>query len=245
MSNGLRRYSAGFESWSESKLLGEHVGGSAVRSICSVSKIHVLSADMTNVPDGRKGQDFSEEGKEFPFLLISVGAKRVLTSWLLRNRKLSKTEHTLAGEQHNETGNRSLLETSSSMTFQWLSTDMPPKYSSSNKHAKNIGKLNGVAEDTSSIKADVETEEGKMQLKSYNRAKCEDDWRYLAVTAFLVKCAGSRWLELHNAFVLLIIFILSLMQNFMFFDSFQVDCLFCCCCLFRCHTSIPCSSFAP
>ncbi|XP_024018186.1 uncharacterized protein LOC21397028 [Morus notabilis] len=188
----LTRYSAGFESWSESKLLGEHVGGSAVRSICSVSKIHVLSADMTNVPDGRKGQDFSEEGKEFPFLLISVGAKRVLTSWVLRNRKLSKTEHTLAGEQHNETGNRSLLETSSSMTFQWLSTDMPPKYSSSNKYAANIGKLNGVAEDTSSIKADVETEEGKMQLKSYNRAKCEDDWRYLAVTAFLVKCAGSR-----------------------------------------------------
>lgn len=165
-----------------------------MRSICSVSKIHVFSADMTNITDGREGRNSFEEDKEFPFLLISVGAKRVLTSWLLRNRKLNKTEDSLAGKQHNATGNDGLPEvpSSSSVTFQWLSTDMPPKYSSSNKFSENNKKINGAAQNTSSVKADVDTKEGNMQLKSYNRDKCEDDWRYLAVTAFLVKYAGSR-----------------------------------------------------
>lgn len=167
-----------------------------MRSICYVSKIHVISNDVTNGADGRNEQNASGENKENPSLLISVGAKRVLTSWLLRNRKLYKMENTLASEQSNTAGNGNSSEVSSSMSFQWLSTDMPPKYKSSDKFTKNVGKIIGLAENMSSVKADEGTEDGKMVLQSYTGDKCEDDWRYLAVTAFLVKCAGSRWLDL-------------------------------------------------
>ncbi|PON88763.1 Guanine nucleotide-binding protein, beta subunit [Trema orientale] len=188
----LTRYAPGVENWSESKLLGEHVGGSAVRSICYVSKIHVISSDVSDSTDGRNEENASGENKQNPFLLISVGAKRVLTSWLLRNRKPYKMEDTPAGEQHNASGNGNSSEMTSSMSFQWLSTDVPPKYSSSDKYTRNTGKMIELAENTSSMKADEDAEDGKMELKSCTRDKCEDDWRYLAVTAFLVKCAGSR-----------------------------------------------------
>ncbi|XP_062084393.1 uncharacterized protein LOC133790668 isoform X2 [Humulus lupulus] len=188
----LTRYTPGVENWSESKLLGEHVGGSAVRSICYTSKIHMISSDLAKSTTARNEDDVFGENIENPFLLISVGAKRVLTSWLLRNRNLYKTESALAGEQHKATGNGNSSEVSSSMSFQWLSTDMPPKYSSSDKYTKSIGKGIGLVENLSGMKADEGTEDGKMELKSCPRDKCEDDWRYLAVTAFLVKCAGSR-----------------------------------------------------
>lgn len=173
-----------------------------MRSICYVSKIHVISSDATNSTTGRNEQNASGENKESPFLLISVGAKRVLTSWLLRNRDIYKVADTPTGEQHNATGNDNSSEVPSSMSFQWLSTDMPPKFSSSNKCRENTGKIIGLAENTSSMKAGEGTEDGKMELKSYTRDKCEDDWRYLAVTAFLVKCAGSRWLGIPCIYVL-------------------------------------------
>lgn len=152
--------------------MGEHVGGSAVRSICSVSKMHMVSTQATAIADG---SDIRIDGNECPFLLISVGAKRVLTSWSLRN---SKT-------QHGEIGDGSSSAGSSSMSFQWLSTDMPPKNSSTNK-------MVGVADVTSSVNADGNDRGEKLQLKSCSRDKYEDDWRYMAVTAFLVKATSSR-----------------------------------------------------
>ncbi|KAH0981980.1 hypothetical protein GBA52_009157 [Prunus armeniaca] len=189
----LTRYMSGVENWSASKLLGEHVGGSAVRSICSVSKISIVLSDVTNIPD-TNGQSAAMENIETPVLLISVGAKRVLTSWLLRSRKVDKKE-----EQHNIAGNSNkvLLQESSSMSFQWLSTDMPAKYSSAHKFPENKEKKAGLAPNVSSAEADgrsmsLSSENGKMELKSGIKDKYEDDWRYLAVTAFLVKCAGSR-----------------------------------------------------
>ncbi|CAL9009232.1 unnamed protein product [Prunus brigantina] len=189
----LTRYMPGVENWSASKLLGEHVGGSAVRSICSVSKISIVLSDVTNIPD-TNGQNAAMENIETPVLLISVGAKRVLTSWLLRSRKVDNKE-----EQHNITGNSNkvLLQESSSMSFQWLSTDMPAKYSSAHKFPENKEKKAGLAANVSSAEADgrsmsLSSENGKMELKSGIKDKYEDDWRYLAVTAFLVKCAGSR-----------------------------------------------------
>ncbi|XP_021812748.1 uncharacterized protein LOC110755775 isoform X3 [Prunus avium] len=190
----LTRYMPGVENWSASKLLGEHVGGSAVRSICSVSKISIVPSDVTNIPDMRNGQNAATENRETPVLLISVGAKRVLTSWLLRSRKVDKKE-----EQHNITGNSNKvsLQESSSMSFQWLSTDMPAKYSSAHKFPENKEKKVGLAANVSSAEAEaismsLSSEKGKMELRSGIKDKYEDDWRYLAVTAFLVKCAGSR-----------------------------------------------------
>ncbi|XP_048337417.2 uncharacterized protein LOC107426171 isoform X1 [Ziziphus jujuba] len=186
----LTRYTSGIENWLESKLLGEHVGGSAVRSICCVSKIHLISVDVTNLPNA------STEKEDNLVLLISVGAKRVLTSWLLRNRKLDNNGEELS-QQHRVSGNGISSDMSSSMSFQWLSTDMPPKYSGTNKLTKNVGEIIcGLAQNVSTINStgfgSESPEKGNTQLKSFIGDKCEDDWRYLAVTSFLVKCAGSR-----------------------------------------------------
>ncbi|KAK2364819.1 notchless protein [Trifolium repens] len=189
----LTWYSPGIKNWSMSKLLGEHVGGSAVRSICCVSKLHIIPSVTSNVPDEGSELIAANEDKDNPTLLISVGAKRVLTSWLLKSKRDNKTD-LLTDNQHNskEVDDQILSNLSSSMTFQWLSTDMRTKHSTTRRYAEN--KIVGVAENGSNIKVGAEpgslvSEGGVMNLA---RDKYEDDWRYLAVTAFLVKCAGSR-----------------------------------------------------
>lgn len=198
------------ENWSASKLLGEHVGGSAVRSICFVSEIHMVASEDTDIPDGRSRQTAGAGSGENPFLLISVGAKRVLTSWLLRNRKHKD-------QQHSETGNgcKPSSGESSSMSFQWLSTDMPARYSSSDYYPEDLEKVVGATEHVDNTKDGARSffpGKGKMGITS----GFEDDWRYLAVTAFLVKCAGSRLEEIITIFYFLNYFLLQLNENFLF-----------------------------
>ncbi|PRQ45090.1 putative transcription factor WD40-like family [Rosa chinensis] len=189
----LTRYMPDVDNWSGSKLLGEHVGGSAVRSICCVSKINILPSDMTGIPNIRTANNGTTENRETPTLLISVGAKRVLTSWLLRSRKVDKKEEIVRDPQHDNTGNGNtcLSPESPSMSFQWLSTDMPAKYSSIQKVPTNIEKRADQAGDADG-KDDAASEKGNKDLNSCIKDKYEDDWRYMAVTAFLVKCANSR-----------------------------------------------------
>ncbi|XP_027188627.1 uncharacterized protein [Cicer arietinum] len=193
----LTWYSPGIENWSMSKLLGEHVGGSAVRSICCVSKLHTIPSATTDVPDRRSELDAADEDEDNPTLLISVGAKRVLTSWLLKHRRLNNKIDYITDNQQNskEVHDQFLSRLSSSMTFQWLSTDMPTKYSTTHRYAdNNVRKVAAVAENVSNIKIDAEPGSLISERETVNlvRDKHEDDWRYLAVTAFLVKCAGSR-----------------------------------------------------
>lgn len=167
-----------------------------MRSICSVSKIHLISADVTKMHNVKIREDPPTEKEENLVLLISVGAKRVLTSWLLKNRRPEKMEELI--QENRVSGNSSSPDMSSLMSFQWLSTDMPPKCCSRDKYSGNVGKLNGsVAQKVSSIKAyegstSPSPENGNMLLKACLGDNCEDDWRYLAVTAFLVKYVGSR-----------------------------------------------------
>lgn len=132
-------------------MLGEHVGGSAVRSICFVSNIHVILADTTNVLTSRDEEAESQESKYRPSLLISVGAKRVLTSWLLRNRKLDKKEEIFLKQQDYVTEDGDASEVSSLLSFQWLSTDMPPKYSSRSRSKEYILKVVGIAKNIYTI----------------------------------------------------------------------------------------------
>ncbi|XP_019422178.1 PREDICTED: uncharacterized protein LOC109331864 [Lupinus angustifolius] len=179
----LTWYSPGIGNWSASKLLGEHVGGSAVRSICCVSKLYTISSYTDDVSDAKGDLNAADEEKDNPTLLISVGAKRVLTSWVLKNRR-PETDHQYNSKEVDES---SLL---GSMTFQWLSTDMPAKYSTTHKYPVSDVD-NGVIENVSNNAKPQSpfSERGMMNLV---RDKYEDDWRYLAVTAFLVKCASSR-----------------------------------------------------
>lgn len=195
----LTRYSPGFENWSSSKLLGEHVGGSAVRSICFVSEINQISAVVDSVPEEINRQNGVAKDKENPFLLISVGAKRVLTSWLLRHRGIDKMEETNVEQKYYRNGNdvELSLGASSSLSFQWLSTDMPTKNSSTHGKKKGIKKADGIARNITSMNTNAKTglispESREREAKALLADKYEDDWRYLAVTAFLVKCPGSR-----------------------------------------------------
>lgn len=152
-----------------------------MRSVCCVSNLHMIASDIPNLPDVR-GQDSAVDDSESPCLLISVGAKRVVTSWLLRNGRQNKTgESSISDNGHNKTSAEA-----SSVTFQWLATDMPTKSSHPCKKIEKSPKLEGVEEDTSAIVT-------KLGSNSYNeRENYEDDWRYMAATAFLVKCVGSR-----------------------------------------------------
>ncbi|XP_052481581.1 uncharacterized protein LOC105764022 isoform X2 [Gossypium raimondii] len=191
----LTRFAPEMENWSASKLLGEHVGGSAVRSICFVSKTHIIPSDVSSRPGLEKGQNDTSDGKQNPCLLVSVGAKRVLTTWLLRNRSLDEEEEIYPEQKLNrcETGCKPTVKQCSSMSFRWLSTNMPIRSPSMEGRAKTMSATNKISSLDSDAKTGstlIEKEGTKSKTCSVN--KYEDDWRYLAVTAFLVKCAGSR-----------------------------------------------------
>ncbi|KAL7200223.1 hypothetical protein ACSBR1_032192 [Camellia fascicularis] len=192
----LTRYDPSVEEWSASSLLGEHVGGSAVRSICFVSKIHKLAADVTNMPNGINRLNADLGHRENPCLLISVGAKRVLTCWKQKNRITKFKEEASMTKPGDATGSgfKPSSRMFSPMSFQWLSTDMPNKYYSTCEIRENTEKV-GTAENvvgSDAAYASPFPEARKIESKIYLGDKYENDWRYLAVTAFLVEVAYSR-----------------------------------------------------
>ncbi|CAK9145271.1 unnamed protein product [Ilex paraguariensis] len=194
----LTRYGPGVEKWSASKLLGEHVGGSAVRSICTVSKIHVIAPDLESMPNGTYRRSMTSEDQENPFLLISVGAKRVITAWKRKFDMTSKKKEDLfAGPDTGTEKGVHFSEEFSLMSFQWISTNMPTRNCSIRGKGQNIEKEVETAENICSKNADATSEshfseDREMDSKPCLVDKYEDDWRHLAVTAFLVKVFGSR-----------------------------------------------------
>uniref|UniRef100_A0A1D1ZB85 WD repeat-containing protein 6 n=1 Tax=Anthurium amnicola TaxID=1678845 RepID=A0A1D1ZB85_9ARAE len=193
----LTRYTPfNVESWSTSQLLGEHVGGSAVRSLCFISKMYTYGASQRYMPDGISACNSLLDKENYQFLLISVGAKQVLTSWLLRERtKGNEDESCIVGSPRGTTPDPS-IEESSSISFQWLSTHLPPKLPrtcrtlesrSMTQKGKNTLKLQSAHTLTSHL-----TETLSEQTKSMVIGENDNDWRYLAVTAFLVEGADFK-----------------------------------------------------
>ncbi|KAK1277498.1 hypothetical protein QJS04_geneDACA015818 [Acorus gramineus] len=175
------------ESWFESKLLGEHVGGSAVRSICFVSPI----AGQTSVYDeSHVHQVFPSDCEVEDFLLISVGSKQVLTSWLLRSRRLDSNKEQVLNKTFAETGNACNMpfEESQSLFFQWFSTHMPPKFPNMKRNTTVLTEGVGRNANASIMDAAPKSKTHE-ELKPNNtlKDKNENDWRYLSVTAFIVK----------------------------------------------------------
>jgi hypothetical protein len=121
------RYSASHAGrWCSSKMLGEHVGGSAVRDTCFITKTYTLIDKSCN-SSGSSG-NILVENEETTFLLISVGSKQVLTTWILQpriveNRQVCSGGRDLDSKQSAECS----VNGDSAVTFQWLSTHMPPK----------------------------------------------------------------------------------------------------------------------
>ncbi|KAJ8446440.1 hypothetical protein Cgig2_019333 [Carnegiea gigantea] len=68
-------YRPGADNWSMSNLRGEHVGGSAVRSLCFVSEIHSAETKVVKAANGTF-KNGALENVENPCLPISVGAKQ-------------------------------------------------------------------------------------------------------------------------------------------------------------------------
>ncbi|XP_073008935.1 uncharacterized protein [Typha latifolia] len=190
----LARYSpTGAGTWHESKLLGEHVGGSAVRSICFITKIYKFRG-QNHVDDGYMKYPLINNGDDH-CILVSVGSKQVLTSWVLRNMTLE------SGEAHsddilNKSEHISTISNSEFpyMSFQWLSTHMPPKFSSSRQKVKNITEISEYGQSLASAETpkSLSAKGKKAKPKSTTSDQIENDWRYLAVTAFIVKHTDSR-----------------------------------------------------
>ncbi|KAL8253963.1 hypothetical protein R6Q59_032184 [Mikania micrantha] len=160
----LTRYSSGVDNWSVSKLLGEHVGGSAVRSLCSVQKVHTFTDYTINTSVAGSHQRTDLDDLEDQFLLISVGAKRVITAWKRKSISVPKSE----------------------MLFQWLSSDLPNRKCGTNMNGSKKEDITGNLDTVSIDKLSSESTE--VCCNDGN----ENDWRYLAVTAFLVKLSDSR-----------------------------------------------------
>ncbi|KAK6118147.1 hypothetical protein DH2020_048131 [Rehmannia glutinosa] len=194
----LTRYEPGMENWLSSQHLGEHVGGSAIRSICFVSKVHMFMPDSTGNPSVVCAQNGTLEDKD-PFMLISVGAKRVVTAWkqatTVTNKRLGNMCSVIDKNGNNLTD--SSTATVSSFSFQWLSTDMPFRHASHVKRQNTKDLLEKVV-DLSTDRSDAISVEShssnyrKMEPNFFPEDNLENDWRYLDVTAFLVKETGSR-----------------------------------------------------
>lgn len=187
----LTRYEPDTKTWSVSKHLGEHVGGSAVRSIACVSKSSMF------IPDGVCENTKTFEDQENVFILISVGAKRVITAWKQTIGMSKIPIDTQCSESNNIVGNNftSSFTATPSLSFQWLSTDMPFKSSTYGK-IQNTKEVHATAENLSTMTVGIisgESHSSKYRKTDlYLQDNHENDWRYLGVSAFLVKDARSR-----------------------------------------------------
>ncbi|CAN6302598.1 unnamed protein product [Urochloa humidicola] len=162
--------------WRSSKLLGEHVGGSAVRATCFIPKTYIITNKSCNYRSNDISNDIAVENKDKTFLLISVGSKQVLTTWILQPRIAESGQACLSSLDVDSKQNPKNLESGDlAMSFQWLTTHMPPKLTRNSLkegHIKQSGQ-----EGNSSV---VQPNLGAMD-------HMENDWRYLSVTAFLLK----------------------------------------------------------
>ncbi|XP_042002796.1 uncharacterized protein LOC121752004 isoform X1 [Salvia splendens] len=196
----LTRYELGTKNWSSSQHLGEHVGGSAVRSICAVSKMHVFMPDPFNIRNVVYRQNGIVNGRD-PFILISVGAKRVVTAWKQTVTTIKNRVDAMSSEMNKNNENNSpdsSAATMSSLSFQWLSTDMPLRHNSNMKRqdSNNVSETpeDGIVTASNAIPCEsVSPECRNTDTNLYPVDNFENDWRYLDVTAFIVKEAGSRF----------------------------------------------------
>ncbi|KAK4379806.1 hypothetical protein RND71_001668 [Anisodus tanguticus] len=150
----------------------------------------IQTLDANDMPANVNSEKWFLEDPEDCSLLISVGAKRVVTAWKQKS-KMRIREGTLDTECnikndlhfHGSLSSASFLSTS----FQWLSTDMASRERNHGKQQSNQ-KVSGTVENGGSFSSE--------DKRSYSEPRVpdifENDWRYLAVTAFLVQAAGTR-----------------------------------------------------
>lgn len=164
-----------------------------MRSLCFVSKVHSAEHIVVEATNGTCGTNNFLENSDNPCLLISVGAKRVLTSWLLRKRQKFMGNASVDGLENNNGSHKYSPEHSSSISFKWLSSDMPVKCVRTQKKTQNSENLVGPLEEVPDSNSVSSSNDKELKPLCY---ALDNDWRYLAVTAFLVNVAKSRQVNL-------------------------------------------------
>ncbi|KAI5063151.1 hypothetical protein GOP47_0021698 [Adiantum capillus-veneris] len=144
------------EHFDVSEVLGEHVGGSAVRAVTLVTGSSLCNGHCP-LQDGKVMAEPS-------CILISVGAKEVLTCWLLEW----------------ETGLDRRGQSTQIMSSRWLST----KRCVRNRNSKKITDLDV----TTLVQGGGTERHNALALETGG----EDDLRYLAVTSFSILCPQTR-----------------------------------------------------
>ena len=168
-------------------VLGEHTGGSAVRAVTLVALI------QTNQP--HTAQNTVEERTQAPLLLLSVGAKEVLTCWLLewgndsdsKNASIDKGNSVTArSTSHGIIDPIEEIPVEQSLSSKWLTSYTPPRTSHPSESKEITPKSNNGQES-------IEKRLGKPDREGSRRGvKEDDDLRFLAVTAFSVCCTVTR-----------------------------------------------------
>jgi WD repeat-containing protein 6 len=178
----LFSYSSGSSGrWHSSKLLGEHVGGSAVRDTCFIPKTYTLADKLCNGSSNGIPEDIVLENNDDTFLLISVGSKQVLTTWILQPRIAGNRRGCVRGDDvDSKQSSESFDSGDSALSFQWLSTHMPQKL--------NRNRLKACHAKQNLLEGNSSVVQPNMSITD----QMDNDWRYLSVTAFLLKHPATR-----------------------------------------------------
>jgi hypothetical protein len=150
-------------------ILGDHVGGSAVRALALVAKVDCYTqAENVSVESNAQSSGKCCELIRDQELLFSAGAKEVLTCWLL------DWGRDVEGEE--------LSVNQRAPSSQWLSTHSPERTQSI------VAKLGAEVNESMSV-AQVDEPDtsrvGKEEVSCSSRSDDgDDDQRYLALTAF-------------------------------------------------------------
>lgn len=163
-------------------LLSEHTGGSAVRAVTLVTLI------QENQP--RTSQNTGEKCTQDPLLLLSVGAKQVLTCWLLEwgkgsdSKCSSNDKMTTRSTSHGVVDPIEEIPVEQSLSSKWLTSYTP--------RTSHPSKSNEITPKSNNIQGSIEKGKEKPTREGSRRGVEEDDLRFLALTAFSVCCPVTR-----------------------------------------------------
>ncbi|CAM6110005.1 unnamed protein product [Calypogeia fissa] len=190
-------------------VLGDHVGGSAVRALAFVAEIHrVSTGEVENSAADSKGKkaplleniagSFGDGG-----LLFSAGAKEVLTCWLLqwlpevKGDELSQDFCGSVAEVSTASVQDALSPRRRAPSSQWLSTHIPKSAHPVTKMATEEEKKSALVGEIDDKEQFLSTEEKHSEYRQPEESSislpddADDDQRYLALSVFGTRCAKT------------------------------------------------------
>ncbi|KAL2631977.1 hypothetical protein R1flu_016663 [Riccia fluitans] len=178
-------------------VLGDHVGGSAVRSLALVDRVHTLGTptyannSQTVIEDPLSG--VAVQSCESCNFLFSAGAKEVLTCWrLLWNPEGIESRADQVPPLADEKLEERTVPKSCKVSSQWLSTRMLQKKRPPTASGDTEDDLLEPAPMSSLVRRLTLQDEDLKEKRTAASKMDDDDHRYLAMTAFAVICPRTR-----------------------------------------------------